>query len=57
MTSLPSTCSPGKPAATAFCASVSAADCAERGTEIAHSLLLMTKTTGSRQIPARFMAS
>ena len=36
MTSLPSTCSPEKPAAMAFCASVCDAVCSRSGTEIAH---------------------
>jgi len=36
MTSLPSTCSPGMPAAIAFWAIVSAAVCSARGIEIAH---------------------
>ena len=43
---------PGMPAAIAFCASVAAAVCALRGTEIAHWLLLITNTAGSRQAPA-----
>jgi hypothetical protein len=41
----------------AFWARVAAAVCSERGTEMAHSLLTATKTTGSDQTPARFMAS
>ena len=56
-TSLPSTCSPGIPAAMAFCARVSAAVWARRETEIAHWLLFTTKTTGRRQTPATLMAS
>ena len=57
ITSLPSTCSPVIPAAIAFWARVSAADCVRRGTEMAHWLLLATKTTGSRRTPAKFIDS
>ena len=57
MTSFPSTCSPANPAAIAFWASVVAADWAERGSEMAHWLLVTTNTAGSRQAPATFSAS
>ncbi|MNN39812.1 hypothetical protein D3C81_1538640 [compost metagenome] len=56
-TSLPSTCSPWRPAPTAFCARVGAPHWMRRGTEIAHWLLLTTKTTGNCQAPATFSAS
>src|SRR5690554_8151316 len=45
------------PAANALCASVGAADCRLRGTEIAHWLLFTTNTTGNCQTPARFRLS
>jgi hypothetical protein len=54
---LPSTCSPGTPPAIAFCASVAQAVCLASGTEIAHWLLVITNTSGSRHTPARFSAS
>ena len=56
-TSLPSTCSPGMPAAMAFCANVCACVCALRGTEIAHSLLTTTNTSGNCHTPAPLSAS
>lgn len=57
ITSLPSTWTPGKPAATAFWASVAVPLWAANGTEMAHWLLLTTNTTGRRFTPAKFMAS
>ena len=45
------------PPAIAFCASVPAAVWAERGIEIAHWLLLITNTAGTRQTPAQLIAS
>ena len=45
------------PAAIAFCASVCAAVWRARGSEIAHWLLLMTRTSGTFQAPAMFMPS
>ncbi|MCY1283657.1 hypothetical protein D9M70_325400 [compost metagenome] len=45
------------PAPTAFCARVGAPHWRLRGTEIAHWLLLTTKTTGSCQAPATLSAS
>ena len=56
-TSLPSACSTVIPAANPFCASVSLAVCFASGVEIAHRLLVITNTTGSRQTPARLNAS
>ena len=55
--SLPSTCTPSTPAAIAFCASVAAAVCALRGTEIAHWLLLTTTTSGACHTAAKFRPS
>ena len=49
--SLPSTCSPGIPAAIAFCTRVAAAVCFSRGTEIAQPWLLITKTAGVYRKP------
>ena len=45
------------PAASAFWARVGAALWAWRGTEMAHWLLLTTKTAGTRQAPAMLIAS
>ena len=54
---MPSTWIPGKPYAIARCASVFARVCRDRGTEIAHWLLMHTKTIGAWKTPAKFMAS
>src|SRR2546427_1206117 len=54
---MPSTRTPSKPYAWAFCASVAEAVCLATGTEIAHWLLLHRKTVGVRKTPAKFMAA
>ena len=53
--SFPSTRTPSKPYATAFCAIVSEAVCLATGREIAHWLLLHTNTVGVRKTPAKFI--
>src|SRR5688572_14966382 len=55
--SLPSTWTPGKPYATAFCAIVVEAVWILRGVEIAHWLFWLKKIAGSFITPAKFIAS
>src|SRR5207244_11667355 len=53
----PSTRTPSKPYAGAFCARVAEAVCLATGTEIAHWLLLQRNTVGVRKTPAKFIAA
>src|SRR2546430_13527919 len=55
--SIPSTRTPSKPYAGAFCAKVAEAVCFATGTEIGHWLLLQRKTVGVRKTPAKFIAA
>ncbi len=48
---------PGNPYASAFCAIVRECVCFFSGTEMAHWLFWHTKTTGTCQTPAKFIAS
>jgi hypothetical protein len=54
---LPSTSTPAKPYASAFCAIVADAVWRSRGIEIAHPLFWQTNTVGERKTPAKFIAS
>jgi hypothetical protein len=54
---LPSTRTPGIPAAVPLAANDSAAVCSEVGVEIAQPLLMHAMTSGTFRTPARFIAS